>query len=103
MIEGTRLQHAAFHTTDLDKTRDFYGSVIGLKEIVRPNLMRQGILYNAGPEHEIHITLSDSTGVPSKGRVSISANEAWRVDTWLLPWTIWRRLRSFWRPKAWPM
>lgn len=68
MIKGTRLQHAAFHTTDLDKARDFYGRILGLKEIVRANVMSQGIWYNVGPEHEIHITLSDSTGVPNKGR-----------------------------------
>ena len=68
MTIGTRLQHAAFHTTDLDKARDFYGRILGLREIVRPNVMSSGIWYSAGPEHELHITLSDADGVPKQGR-----------------------------------
>jgi len=68
MGTGARLQHAAFHTTDLEKARDFYGRILGLQEIVRPNVMSSGIWYSAGPEHELHITLSDSDGVPRKGR-----------------------------------
>ena len=65
---GAQLQHAAFHTTDLDKARDFYGRILGLQEIVRPNVMSSGIWYSAGPAHELHITLSDSDGVPKPGR-----------------------------------
>ena len=68
MITGTRLQHAAFHTTDLEKARDFYGRILGLKEIIRPTLGNTGLWYSVGPEHEIHITLSDGDGVPRKGR-----------------------------------
>lgn len=68
MGTGARLQHAAFHTTDLEKARDFYGRILGLQEIVRPNVMSSGIWYSAGPEHELHITLSGSDGVPQKGR-----------------------------------
>lgn len=68
MTLGTRLQHAAFHTTDLDKARDFYGRILGLQEIGRPNVMSSGIWYSAGPAHELHITLSGSEGVPQRGR-----------------------------------
>ena len=77
MGTGARLQHAAFHTTDLEKARDFYGRILGLREIVRPNVMSSGIWYSAGPEHELHITLSDSDGVPQKGR-DINPSQAWR-------------------------
>ena len=68
MITGTRLQHAAFHTTDLKKAKDFYGRILGLKEIVRPQVMSKGVWYSVGPQHEIHISLSDGGGVPKKGR-----------------------------------
>ena len=68
MGTGARLQHAAFHTTNLEKARDFYGRILGLQEILRPNVMSSGIWYSAGPEHELHITLSDSDGVPRQGR-----------------------------------
>lgn len=68
MDMGVRLQHAAFHTTDLDKAKEFYGRILGLKEIVRAKVMSQGVWYSAGPEHELHISLSDSTGVPNRGR-----------------------------------
>ena len=68
MSMGAQLQHAAFHTTDLEKARDFYGRILGLQEIVRPNVMSAGIWYGAGPAHELHITLSGVDGVPQKGR-----------------------------------
>ena len=68
MSMGAQLQHAAFHTTDLEKARDFYGRILGLQEIVRPNVMSAGIWYSAGPAHELHITLSGVDGVPKKGR-----------------------------------
>ncbi len=68
MSTGARLQHAAFHTTNLEKARDFYGRILGLHEIVRPNVMSSGIWYSAGPAHELHITLSDADGVPRQGR-----------------------------------
>ena len=68
MSMGAQLQHAAFHTTNLEKARDFYGRILGLQEIVRPNVMSSGIWYSAGPTHELHITVSDADGVPQKGR-----------------------------------
>lgn len=68
MITGTRLQHAAFHTTDLGRARAFYGTILGLKEIIHPTLGNKGSLwYSVGPEHEIHISLSDADEVPRKG------------------------------------
>ena len=35
-IEG--LNHATFPISDVDKARDFYGRILGLRELPRPNV-----------------------------------------------------------------
>ena len=67
-ISGTRLQHAAFHTSDALQARDFYGRILGLTEILRPELISKGVWYSVGPSQEIHITISDASEVPNRGR-----------------------------------
>jgi glyoxylase I family protein len=68
MAVNARIQHAAFHTTDLNKARKFYGEILGMKEIVRPMLGSRGVWFSCGAEHELHVTVSSEDGVPKAGR-----------------------------------
>jgi catechol 2,3-dioxygenase-like lactoylglutathione lyase family enzyme len=68
MAINARIQHAAFHTSDLDKAREFYGRILGLEEIVRAKVKSGGVWYAVGPTQEIHVTLSGPESTPQKGR-----------------------------------
>ena len=50
------LNHVNIRTTDLEKTRDFYAEVIGLKEGFRPPFPSQGYWMYAGDTAVIHIS-----------------------------------------------
>ena len=68
MAVNARIQHAAFHSTDVNKARKFYGEVLGLREIVRPTLGSRGVWFSMGPDQEIHISISSESAVPGAGR-----------------------------------
>jgi glyoxylase I family protein len=49
-----RLHHASFPVTDLARSMDFYGRVLGLEQIERPPLPFPGAWYRAGA-CEVHL------------------------------------------------
>jgi catechol 2,3-dioxygenase-like lactoylglutathione lyase family enzyme len=49
-----RLHHASFPVTNLERSMDFYGRVLGLEQIERPALPFPGAWYRAG-ECEVHL------------------------------------------------
>jgi len=54
MIKTGRLNHVAVNVTDVDKSREFYEKVIGLKKLPRPKINIPGEWYGVG-ENAIHL------------------------------------------------
>ena len=54
MIEVQALQHVSLTVTDLDRARDFYGRILGLTEIERPDFDFAGAWYKVG-EQQVHL------------------------------------------------
>jgi catechol 2,3-dioxygenase-like lactoylglutathione lyase family enzyme len=54
MVKATTINHVALKVTDVDKSRDFYEKVIGLKKIPRPKINIPGEWYGIG-ENAIHL------------------------------------------------
>lgn len=51
----TQLNHVGLHVHDLTASRRFYGEVLGLKEIARPELGFPGAWYGLGDGQEVHL------------------------------------------------
>jgi catechol 2,3-dioxygenase-like lactoylglutathione lyase family enzyme len=54
MVKVTTINHVAINVSDVDKSRDFYEKVIGLKKIPRPKINIPGEWYGVG-ENAIHL------------------------------------------------
>jgi glyoxylase I family protein len=61
----TRLDHSALIVRDLDKTKHFYGTVLGLEEIPRPASFTFGGCWFRGPDFELHFILEKDTTSPA--------------------------------------
>jgi glyoxylase I family protein len=57
MVKPVDLGHAAFRIADVDKSREFYEKVIGLKPIPRPNFAFKGMWYGIG-SGQLHLIVS---------------------------------------------
>jgi len=56
MISG--IHHAAFLTSDLDRSRAFYEGVLGLQLASnRPQMSFEGVWYDVAPNQQIHLML----------------------------------------------
>lgn len=58
MVKTKLIHHQLLVVGDLEKTRDFYGRVLGLTEIKRPNTGRKGLWFGC-LSNEIHISVRD--------------------------------------------
>jgi len=59
MIRG--IQHCALVVSDLERSRDFYGDVLGLEEIGRPSMFAfAGAWFRAGTD-EVHLIVESDT------------------------------------------
>jgi catechol 2,3-dioxygenase-like lactoylglutathione lyase family enzyme len=54
MIKTGRVNHVALKVTDVDKSRDFYEKVVGLKKLPRPKINIPGEWYQLG-ENALHL------------------------------------------------
>jgi glyoxylase I family protein len=63
MNSFTKINHIALLISDLDKTRIFYGDILGLEEIERPVFRTQGIWYQLG-ECQLHLMLIPNMVLP---------------------------------------
>jgi catechol 2,3-dioxygenase-like lactoylglutathione lyase family enzyme len=54
MVKPTTINHVAINVTDVDKSREFYEKVIGLKKIPRPKINIPGEWYGVG-QNAIHL------------------------------------------------
>jgi len=64
-VKTKLIHHQLLVVNDVDKARDFYGRVLGLTELKRPNTGRPGLWFGC-LSNELHISVrSDMTGRPS--------------------------------------
>ena len=72
-----RAHHVSFSVSDIDRARAFYGELLGLPEIERPDFGIPGAWYQAG-EIQVHLIVAPEgapTGAPPE-RISPVANHA---------------------------
>jgi len=67
------LNHVSITVTDIEKTREFYSTVLGFKEIARPAFDFPGIWYSLGGDLSLHIILNDELVRPAVERETIVA------------------------------
>ena len=57
----TSLTHVAVCVTDIERSKRFYGAVLGLKEILRPAFPFDGAWYELADGRQIHLIVHDRT------------------------------------------
>ena len=81
MIEIDTLHHVALPVSDLNRAREFYTGLLGLKEIERPNFPFGGAWYQVG-DRQLHlIVASDPTFRSGKGVNAQDGHWAVRVKS----------------------
>ena len=81
MLEIETIHHVAVAVSDLDRAKDFYGRVLGLKEIPRPAFPFNGAWYSAG-NRDLHLVVAaDPTFREGKGVNSRDGHLAIRVKS----------------------
>ena len=63
-MEIKTLAHCGLVVRDLEKSRWFYGTVIGMQELPRPKTFKFGGAWFRGGDSELHLILADDTVAP---------------------------------------
>jgi glyoxylase I family protein len=56
------LHHISVCVTDLTRAKQFYGDVLGLTEIPRPDFDFGGAWYQVGPDRQLHLIVHEAPG-----------------------------------------
>jgi catechol 2,3-dioxygenase-like lactoylglutathione lyase family enzyme len=81
MLAVDMLHHVAISVSDLARAKEFYGSVLGLREIARPAFPFDGAWYSVGHQ-EVHLIVSrDPTFRTGKGVTLEDCHFALRVKS----------------------
>jgi glyoxylase I family protein len=56
MVKASMIHHMNVPIDDIDRARDFYGRVLGLPPIERPNVGRPGLWFGCGA-NELHLSV----------------------------------------------
>ena len=56
MIKASMIHHMNVPIDDVDRAREFYGGILGLPEIRRPNVPRPGLWFGCG-SNELHLSV----------------------------------------------
>ena len=59
MLPFTSVSHISVTVTNLDLAKEFYGSVVGLREIPRPAFPLPGVWYGLMGDRSLHVTVKD--------------------------------------------
>ena len=84
VIKIKKAHHSSYAVADLEKSKDFYGRVLGLESIDRPDFKFPGAWYAIGP-YQIHLIAADKDAPDSgtdapKGRTTHMALEVEDVE-----------------------
>jgi len=78
MIDLVKLHHVSFAVSDLAASKRFFGGVLGLPEIERPNFDFPGAWYAIG-DRQLHLIEQSGAGRDVGGRISRSDHMALEV------------------------
>jgi glyoxylase I family protein len=67
LIEFKSIHHVSLSVTDLEQAKQFYGEILGLKEINRPNFDFPGAWYKIG-DQQLHLILYQDSETLRKNR-----------------------------------
>jgi catechol 2,3-dioxygenase-like lactoylglutathione lyase family enzyme len=82
MLKAEAIHHVSIPVTTLERSKEFYGTVLGLTEIERPPSQNRGAWYRLG-EHQIHlIEGEDPTFRVGKGIDDQDVHVAIRVSSY---------------------
>jgi catechol 2,3-dioxygenase-like lactoylglutathione lyase family enzyme len=74
------LHHVSFAIKDLTASKRFFGDVLGLQEVERPNFTFPGAWYALG-DRQLHLIVESSAGRQSADRISRSDHMALEVSS----------------------
>jgi catechol 2,3-dioxygenase-like lactoylglutathione lyase family enzyme len=80
-IEITGLHHVSLAVTNLERSKAFYGDVLGLKEIERPRFEFAGAWYGVG-DRQLHLIVHDKPTLRTRGIDSHDVHFALRVRSY---------------------
>jgi catechol 2,3-dioxygenase-like lactoylglutathione lyase family enzyme len=81
MLEFETLHHVAISVSDLARAKRFYGEVLGLEEIPRPNFPFDGAWYRIN-DRELHLIVSRDPTFRTKGVTLEDIHFAVRVKSY---------------------
>lgn len=81
MIEITDLHHVSLPVTNLERSKDFYRDVLGLKEIERPAFAFAGAWFALG-DRQLHLIVHDKPTLRARGVDSHDVHFALRVRSY---------------------
>ena len=81
MIEIRRLHHVALAVTNLERSKAFYGDVLGLHEIPRPPFDFAGAWYAVG-DGQLHLIVHNQPTLRTRGIDSHDSHFAMRVKSY---------------------
>lgn len=70
MLLFKNLSHVSVTVTDLEKAKAFYGGILGLPEIPRPDFGFPGVWYSLGGDLQLHIMVNERLTRPPVERES---------------------------------
>ena len=78
------LNHVAIHVRDLNESRRFYGQILDLAEIPRPNFDFEGAWFALGNQ-ELHLILNSSLEAGDRGHhhFALRVDDAFEAKAWL--------------------
>ena len=68
------VHHVAIQVNDVDAARAFYGGVLGLEELERPDLPGGGAWFRVGL-HELHIGVEDGHVAPARQHFALQVGD----------------------------
>ena len=72
-IRVKHIDHVTIVVQDLDRSRDFYVGVLGMREVERPGFSFPGLWFQAGPT-QVHLILEHSESGPSGHSIAAEAS-----------------------------
>jgi catechol 2,3-dioxygenase-like lactoylglutathione lyase family enzyme len=77
-----RLDHVALHVADLSQSMSFYGELLGLPPLPRPEFDFAGAWYRIGDTHELHLIAGRELPVHSHSRGTHFAMAVEDLSAW---------------------
>ena len=75
MIDVQGYHHVAIYVDDLERSCRFYGGVLGLRELPRPEIRDDGAWFELGSGQQLHVTVLSEPKVKSKRHFALEVSD----------------------------